>query len=196
MQPPSNISVLGYALLGLVQQKPSSGYDLRKIFTETAMGSFSNSPGAIYPALERLERHGAIASEVKDSAGLRRRRVYRLTAQGKRKFKQWLAQPITRDDVVRGTGELMLRFAFMEQALGAKAAIAFLRKLRVELNAYVPGLKQFLRENGPRMPLSGMLALDSGIRNYEALQHWVEYATQTYEQSVANKKHSSGKPNH
>ena len=195
MQPPSNISVLGYALLGLVQQKPSSGYDLRKIFTETAMGSFSNSPGAIYPALERLERHGAIASEVKDSAGLRRRRVYRLTAQGKREFKQWLAQPITRDDVVRGTGELMLRFAFMEQALGAKAAIAFLRKLRVELNAYVPGLKQFLRENGPPMPLSGMLALDSGIRNYEALQQWVEYATQTYEQSAANKKHSSGNPN-
>jgi DNA-binding PadR family transcriptional regulator len=48
------ISILGYALLGLIHQKPSSGYDLRKTFTETAMGSFSNSPGAIYPALARL----------------------------------------------------------------------------------------------------------------------------------------------
>ena len=185
MQPPSNISVLGYALLGLVQQKPSSGYDLRKIFTETAMGSFSNSPGAIYPALERLERHGAIASEVKDSAGLRRRRVYRLTAQGKREFKQWLAQPITRDDVVRGTGELMLRFAFMEEALGAQAAITFLSKLRAELNAYVPGLKAYLQQQGPQMPLSGMLALDSGIRNYETLQQWVEHAIQTYQSFIA-----------
>jgi len=185
MKGANTISVLGYALLGLIQQAPSSGYDLRKIFTETAMGSFSNSPGAIYPALERLEKHGAIASEVKDSAGLRRRRVYRLTAQGKREFKQWLAQPITRDDVVRGTGELMLRFAFMEQALGAQAAITFLTKLRVELNAYVPGLRQYLQQQGPQMPLSGMLALDSGIRNYETLQQWVEHAIQTYQSFIA-----------
>ena len=191
----TNISTLGYALMGLIHQKPSSGYDLRKTFTETAMGSFSNSPGAIYPALERLEKRGSIKGNVEDGAGLRRRRVYQLTASGEREFKQWLAQPVTRDEIVRGLGELMLRFAFMERALGGKAAIAFLRKLRVELRAYVPGLKQFLQENGPRMPLSGMLALDSGIRNYEALQQWVEYATQTYEQSVANKKHSSGNPN-
>ena len=40
------------------------------------------------------------------------------------------------------------------------------------------------------MPLSGMLALDSGIRNYETLQQWTEYAIQTYEQVVANKNQS------
>jgi DNA-binding PadR family transcriptional regulator len=183
-----NISTLGYALLGLIHQQPSSGYDLRKTFAETAMGSFSNSPGAIYPALERLEKRGSIKGKVEDGAGLRRRRVYRLTASGEREFKQWLSQPVTRGEVISGIGELMLRFAFMEHAMGAKAAIAFLRKLRVELNAYVPVLKQFLEENGPRMPLSGMLALDSGIRNYETLQQWVDYATQTYEDAVENKK--------
>ena len=37
-----------------------SGYDLRKIFTTTAMGSFSDSPGAIYPALARLEANGLV----------------------------------------------------------------------------------------------------------------------------------------
>src|SRR5271169_3258551 len=98
------VSTLGYALLGLIQQQPSSGYDLRKTFTETAMGSFSNSPGAIYPALERLEKRGLIASEVKESAGLRRRRVYRLTSPGEREFKKWLSQHITRDEIVRGLG--------------------------------------------------------------------------------------------
>jgi len=48
------ITVLGYALLGLLQQKAQSGYELRKVFAETAMGNYSSSPGAIYPALERL----------------------------------------------------------------------------------------------------------------------------------------------
>ncbi len=192
MQP---VSILGYALMGLIHQKPSSGYDLRKTFTETAMGSFSNSPGAIYPALARLEKHGSIASDVKDSAGLRRRRVYRLTASGERDLKKWLSQPITRDEIIRGMGEVMLRFAFMEHALGIEASIAFLRKLRVELGAYVPGLKQYLREKGPSMPLSGMLALDSGIRNYQALQQWVEHAIQTYGAAVTDNSKSSTKSN-
>jgi DNA-binding PadR family transcriptional regulator len=30
--------------------KPSSGYDLRKIFSSTSMKTYSGSPGAIYPA--------------------------------------------------------------------------------------------------------------------------------------------------
>jgi|SRR5450755_4638130 DNA-binding PadR family transcriptional regulator len=188
MKAPKKISVLGYALLGLIHQKPRSGYDLRKIFTETAMGSFSNSPGAIYPALARLEKQGAIASEVLESAGLRRRRVFRITETGEREFKQWLSKPVTRDEIIRGMGELMLRFAFMEQALGAEGAVGFLHKLRVELDAYVPGLKDYLQQHGPQMPLSGMLALDSGIRNYETLQQWVEHAIQTYQSFLAPKK--------
>ena len=38
-----DISALGYALLGLIDLKPSSGFDLRKIFAETAMGNCSSS---------------------------------------------------------------------------------------------------------------------------------------------------------
>ena len=53
-----DIPLLGHALLGLLHGSSLSGYDVRKIFTETPMGSFSNSPGAIYPALERLEKAG------------------------------------------------------------------------------------------------------------------------------------------
>jgi len=188
------VSTLGYALLGLINQYPCSGYDLRKVFTETAMGSFSNSPGAIYPALARLEKRGSIASEVKDSVGLRRRRVYRITAAGEAELKEWLSQPITRTEIIRNLGKVMLRFAFMERALGPDAAVALLRKLRVELNAYVPGLKQYLQEKGPSMPLSGMLALDSGIRHYEALQQWVEYAIRTYGAAASSKSKSFRKP--
>ena len=184
----NNISVLGFALLGLIRHKPSSGYDLRKTFAETAMGSFSSSPGAIYPALERLVNRGLIEGEVEEGSGLRRRRIYRLTPLGDRELKQWLSQPVTRDEVIRGMGELMLRFAFMEQALGADEAISFLRKLRVELDAYVPSLRQYLQQHGPQMPLSGMLALDSGVRNYETLQQWVEHAILTYQSFLATRQ--------
>src|SRR5215472_1623670 len=106
----SDIPVLGYALLGLIDLKPSSGYDLRKIFAETAMGNYSSSPGAIYPALERLESQKLIRGVVEDSTGLRRRRLYHITTAGTAELKQWLSKPIEQNDVMRGANELMLRF--------------------------------------------------------------------------------------
>ena len=111
-------SLLGFALLGLIQQKPASGYDLRKIFASTAMGTFSDSPGAIYPALQRLEERGLIRSVVEDGSGLRRRRLFHLALQGEAELKTWLRKPVTRDEVVRRNHELLLRFAFTDRVLG------------------------------------------------------------------------------
>ena len=175
------ISLLGYALLGLVQQRPSSGYDLRKMFAETAMGSFSDSPGAIYPALTRLEKRGLIRSEVEERAALRRRRLYRLTPKGRAELLGWLTLPITRNEIIRGQGEVMLRFAFIESALGAGAALKLLREFHQQLATYLPELKNFLEANKKKMPLSAMLALDSGIRGHEALLKWAQYGIGLYE---------------
>ena len=55
----AHYSQLGYALLGLIHQQPLSGYDVKKIFASTPMAGFSDSPGAIYPALRRLEKECA-----------------------------------------------------------------------------------------------------------------------------------------
>ena len=50
------LTALTYALLGLVRATPRTGYALRKVFEDTPMGSFSSSPGSIYPALDKLVR--------------------------------------------------------------------------------------------------------------------------------------------
>ena len=175
-----NISLLGYALLGLVGEKARSGYDLRKLFAETALGSFSDSPGAIYPALARLEKQALIRSEVEERAALRRRRVFRLTTRGAKQLRVWLRQAVTRDDIVRRQGDLMLRFAFLEKELGADAAIGFLKDLRQQVAGYIPELKNFLQSRQKEMPLSAMLALDSGIRSYQALLEWAQYGIRLY----------------
>ena len=39
---------LSYALLGLMQMEPRSGYALRKVFETTPLGGYSSSPGSIY----------------------------------------------------------------------------------------------------------------------------------------------------
>jgi DNA-binding PadR family transcriptional regulator len=177
-----NDSQLGFALLGLMHQQPMSGYDLRKIFTSTAMGSFSDSPGAIYPALKRLEAGGLARGTVEESASLRKRRVFTITAKGLAALKGWLNQPVTQDDVVRGSDDLMLRFAFMDRTVGEERTLQFLGEFAQQIAAYLPGLQQFLDAHASEMPLSGRLALECGIQEYAMQLQWARKAVALYEQ--------------
>jgi DNA-binding PadR family transcriptional regulator len=179
----AHVSVLGFALLGLLQQQDRSGYDLRKIFSASPMTSFSDSPGSIYPARRRLEQQELVRSRVQERSGLRRRRLFHLTQAGSTELKQWQKQPIVRDDIVRGTGELMLRFSFMDQSLGAVESLRFLTALKAELTAYIPELRSYLQEHGKNMPLSGRLALESGINGYECLLNWARNAMKNYDKN-------------
>ena len=177
---PGNPSVLGYALLGLIQQQPRSGYDLRKMFAATPMMSFSDSPGAIYPALARLERSGLIRGKVEDRSGLRRRKVFRVTAKGMAALEDWLAKPVTRDDVIWNMDELMLRFAFMGPVSGATSTLSFLENLEAELSTHLLTLRDFLDSARQAMPLSGLLALEGGIELFKAHHRWAKRAIEAF----------------
>ncbi len=180
-------SLLGYALLGLLHQHAMSGYDLRKIFTTTAMGSFSDSPGAIYPALKRLEGQGLIRGTEEASTGQRKRRVFKITREGLAELKRWLTGPVTRNDIIRGLGTLMLRFAFMDQVTGPGHSADFLRCFAEQIAAYLPELERFLEANRAKMPLSARLALESGIQEYALRLKWARTAITQYEPGKRNR---------
>jgi DNA-binding PadR family transcriptional regulator len=174
------VPLLGRALLGLLQQGESSGYDIRRMFTQTPLGTFSDSPGAIYPALARLQADGFIQGRIERGAGLRRRRVFRLTPAGLSALERWLSAPVTRDDVVRGTDELMLRFGFIETTLGDAEAVRFLQALQREVTSYLAELQRYVEATSDSMPRSGRLALQFGVQSYEALLLWSKQAATAY----------------
>jgi DNA-binding PadR family transcriptional regulator len=171
----TSTSKLGYALLGLLEQQPLSGYDLRKLFSATPLISMSDSPGAIYPALQRLEKQNLIRGRIEESSALRRRKIFRLTSPGLAELKEWLAKPVTQDDVIWRMDELILRFAFMGRVLGRPSALQFLKELEAELAAYIPKLKRFLTSQTD-IPVTGQLALELGIESYEAHLSWAKRA--------------------
>lgn len=176
----TEIALLGYALLGLLHQKPASGYDLRKIFTETPMAGYSNSPGAIYPALRRLEEQKLVRGSIEAASGLRQRKVFRVTPAGMTALKKWLTSPFDLEDVAKRLNELMLRFAFLDQVVGEAATLRFLQSFEAALNLYVPTLRGFLKEHGASMPASGRLALENGTLGYEAQLEWASRAIDFY----------------
>jgi len=183
---PSKIPSLGYALLGLLQ-KPSSGYDLRKVFSSTSMKTYSDSPGAIYPALGRLEKAGLIRGAIEEGSGLRRRQVFRLTPKGLSELKQWITRPVAREDLVRGQQDIMLRFAFSETVLGPAASINLLESLEAALTTYIDALREEFEIIKPVVPASGRLAFECGIRGTECLLDWTHYALATYEKEGKRK---------
>ena len=70
-------------LLTIAADGPVHGYAAAQALKQRSGGVFDLPEGTIYPALHRLERAGLLQSGWSTASG-RRRRVYRLTARGRR----------------------------------------------------------------------------------------------------------------
>jgi DNA-binding PadR family transcriptional regulator len=118
--------MLEFAILGLLQESSMHGYELRKELT-AKLGAIraAISYGSLYPTLRRLQAAGWIteaaeaapaAGEVPPLTSKRGRVVYKITAEGKERFAELIAQagPETYDDT--GFGVHFAFFARTDQA--------------------------------------------------------------------------------
>jgi len=70
-------------ILSLIENRARHGYEISKLIEERSEGVLKFNVASFYPLLYRLEQRGLIAGRWVEKAGQRRRRYYRLTAQGK-----------------------------------------------------------------------------------------------------------------
>ncbi|MFI7677122.1 PadR family transcriptional regulator [Actinophytocola sp. NPDC049390] len=95
--------MLEFAILGLLHEAPMHGYELRKRLFDMLGTLRAFSYGSLYPTLRRLLKAGLIVEDdereqdgVDERAaarawGKRAKRVYKLTAEGKERFAEMLA---------------------------------------------------------------------------------------------------------
>jgi DNA-binding PadR family transcriptional regulator len=178
MKQKADLSTLSLAILGLISQRPLTGYDLRKIFQTTPMGHFSSSPGAIYPALRRIEEAGWIRGVPSEGRTGRERLVYEITARGRKVLQQRLSQPVTEEDVTWHMDDLMMRFAFMDGVAGREKTLRFLRDFAARIDAHVTDLRGYFESARSILPACGRLAMENGIQNYEMNARWARRAIQ------------------
>jgi len=74
-------------ILSLIEHRARHGYEISKLIEERSDGVLKFNVASFYPLLYRLEERGWIAGRWVEKAGQRRRRYYRLTAQGKEVLK-------------------------------------------------------------------------------------------------------------
>ena len=81
---------LGNALLGLLNHRPMTGYDLKKML-DHPMGFFwAAQMSQIYRELNKLEKKVLVKSEIIPQEKRPDRKVYHLTKEGKENFLKWL----------------------------------------------------------------------------------------------------------
>jgi PadR family transcriptional regulator, regulatory protein PadR len=71
-------------ILSLLEDRPRHGYDIGQLIELRSRGALRFNVASLYPLLYRLEKRNWIRGRWVEKEGQRRRRYYRLTAQGKR----------------------------------------------------------------------------------------------------------------
>ena len=71
-------------IMALVEDRPRFGYEIAKLIGERSDGVLQFHVASLYPLLYRLEKRGHIKGQWVEKAGQRRRRYYKLTAEGRR----------------------------------------------------------------------------------------------------------------
>ncbi len=99
-----------YAILGILNISPSTGYDIKKYCDTVISGFWNENFGHIYPTLKVLEKEGCIRqiSEEKVSKKIK----YEITDEGKYELMNWLQEETLMQPV---RSEFMLKFLFSSQ---------------------------------------------------------------------------------
>ena len=97
---------LDLLLLAAVEAGPAHGYAIAEALRTRSRDAFDLAEGTLYPALHRLERAALLSSRWSEQGG-RRRRVYQLTAKGRRslatRHDEWAAFARAMHAVVGGS---------------------------------------------------------------------------------------------
>ena len=175
--------MLELAILGILHESPMHGYELRKQLA-TKVGAFraAISYGSLYPTLRRLQADGWISegspelepaeatAEIPVMTSKRGRVVYKITAEGKERFQELLAQvgPETYEDAAFG-----VHFAFFART-DQDTRLRILEGRRRRIEERREGLRDSLARAAERIDAYTLELQRHGLDACEREVRWLE----------------------
>jgi DNA-binding PadR family transcriptional regulator len=168
---PPRRQVLRHALLGLLADRPMSGYDLAQRFEASVGATWSAGHSQIYPELNRLADEGLVEA---GPPGPRGRKTYAITAAGLDAVRSWLADTEP-DRTIRDEAALRTFFLWLMEPEDARAHV------EAELDAARTSLTTLRATAAARRPAtpaerSQRIALEIGLREAQARAEWATWA--------------------
>jgi DNA-binding PadR family transcriptional regulator len=101
-------------VLGIVwRYGPCSPYTVRRRLRDSPSTQWSGSAGAIYPLMQRLEKHGLLRSR-SAATGERKSRRYTITSRGVAALRSWMGPPLPAEAVTVAYDPLRSRIRFLD----------------------------------------------------------------------------------
>lgn len=163
---------LRHALLGLLSERPASGYDLLKLFETSLATAWPATQSQIYTELTKLAGTGLINVAAE---GPRGRKEYALTDEGLAELRHWL----TETKPQRNTRSDILLRVFFLGVLTPEQARGYLTELIELSDQGYQGLRRLEESvdwDDDSLSVYGRIALEYGLRFNAMRREWAEWA--------------------
>jgi DNA-binding PadR family transcriptional regulator len=124
------MSILGYAILGLVAVEPRTGYEIAQLMKAPIGYMWTAQHSQIYPELARLNDAGLVRSTVIQGRGPRDTKRYSITTAGRRELAAWVDSPLV--ETVRSELLLRVRCLWLISPARARAFVTSVRQRYLE----------------------------------------------------------------
>ena len=166
---------LKYAILGILEVNPISGYDLKKYFNSSVNSYWSASHSQIYRTLDEITKEQSATIEIIRQEKLPDKKIFILTEKGKNELISWLKIPKGLP-VIRH--QILLQFS-LAHLLPFKQIIKLLNnykkmmteKLKQLKSPYHQATLEYARNKKERLLWD--LTLKNGILYYKNEINWV-----------------------
>jgi PadR family transcriptional regulator, regulatory protein AphA len=173
---------LRHAILGFLNMRPFSGYDLWKMFNGSVNNYWSATNTQIYRTLSELAEKKMVEIEVIQQETNPNKKVYHLTETGKEELLIWLKTPL---DLTPVRDKFLVQFSFSDILKSddiINNIITYIKKIEGRLNRlkssqYISYLKYAHSE---REKFLWNKTLEYGIRNYENELKWLKECLISY----------------
>ncbi|HEX3783184.1 MAG TPA: PadR family transcriptional regulator [Pseudonocardiaceae bacterium] len=173
---------LRHAVLGLLNDKPASGYELMHTFNTSLVNVWPANQSQVYGELTRLAEAGLLSVSAE---GPRGRKEYSITETGRAELVHWLAD--TEPNRVRRS-ETLLRVFFLGNLTDTQA-VDYLRHEGEVIDHRLDDLREMARTGDwdeHDLAIYGRLVLEYGLRLMAMHGEWTEWAV-----DQLNARHSS-----
>jgi DNA-binding PadR family transcriptional regulator len=160
-----------YFVLGLLEQQPMSGYDIKRLLERLDGLIGSSSFGQIYPTLHTLLEEGWVTVNVVTRENRPPKKVYTIKQEGQQALQEWAGQP----SLSGASQKALVMRLILARGYPQRRLMAHLRQRRAHVVAHRNALEE-LRGESEQAGGGWQLALDYGLAVTDAELGWLDHA--------------------
>lgn len=159
-----------YAILGLLNQKPMHGYEIKKEFEKSVSYIWSINVGQLYTLLKKMEGENIIVKKEVPQENKRDKIVYEITDAGRNELQEWLSIPILNRQT---KDEFYLKMMFLTQ-LGKENSRKYVDEQIKAMEKQSETFKELGIDHSDRMDKFMCLLLEASIMHFEVDIKWLK----------------------